>query len=208
MLAFYYGSGSPFAWRVWLALEHKGLPYEQRVISFDKRETQSPEYTKLNPRAKVPVIVDGDFTLYESAAILEYLDERFPDTPRLFPADLRERAIVRRVVRETDHYVGVPVQAIARELFTRAPEQREALDRHIDLVRREVAGYEQAIAGEYLCGALSAADFSLYPLFAMLARFEKRKPDLRWEIGPRVTSWMQRIEALPYFRKTYPPHWT
>ena len=58
-LDFYNGSGSPFAWRVWLALEHKQVPYQIKTLSFDRREHRTPEFLAINPRGKVPAIVDG-----------------------------------------------------------------------------------------------------------------------------------------------------
>src|SRR5689334_16920917 len=103
MLTFYYGSGSPYAWRVWLALEHKQLAYELKTMSFTAGDLRTPEYLAVNPRHRVPAIVDDGFSLYESSAILEYLDEKYPG-PRLFPADLRQRATARRLVREADEY--------------------------------------------------------------------------------------------------------
>src|SRR5947209_18932793 len=75
-LAFYYASGSPYAWRVWLALEHKGIPYERKTLSFDAGDLKTPEFAALNPRRKVPVVVDGGFALYESGALVDCLQER------------------------------------------------------------------------------------------------------------------------------------
>ena len=98
-LTLYYGSGSPYAWKVWLALEHKQLPYELRTLSFDSRENRAPEYLGLNPRGKVPTLVDGDFALWESTVILEYLEDRYPARP-LLPADPQTRAIARRGIAE------------------------------------------------------------------------------------------------------------
>ena len=72
-LTFYYGSGSPFAWRVWLALEHKQIAYELKVLSFDRGDTRTPEFLAINPRGRVPTIVHDGFKLWESLAILEYL---------------------------------------------------------------------------------------------------------------------------------------
>jgi hypothetical protein len=66
---FYYGSGSPYAWRVWLALEHKGIPYHRKTLSFDAGDLKTAEFGALNPRRRVPVLVDDDFALAESAAI-------------------------------------------------------------------------------------------------------------------------------------------
>ena len=64
-LTFYFGSGSPFAWKVWLALEHKGIAYTPKRLSFDADETRKPEFLAINPRGRVPTIVDDGFALYE-----------------------------------------------------------------------------------------------------------------------------------------------
>jgi glutathione S-transferase len=213
-LTFYNGAGSPFAWRVFLALEHKQLPYERVTLSFAKREMQTPEYLRINQRGKVPALRDGEFTLYESAAILEYLDDRYPDAPRLFPADLQERALVRRLVREIDNYAGQAVSTLGKHVFRSAGTERSAyelgaIEHAAQTLRDEAAFFEPLLAGEFLVGVLSAADLSLYPLFAMIARFELRSPDLDVSphLGPRVRAWMRTIEALPYFETTFPEHW-
>ena len=97
-LTLYYGSGSPYAWRAQFALEHKALPYELKVLSFTAGDTRKPEFVALNPRHQVPTLVDGDFVLYESNAIMEYLDEAYPGRGApLFPGDAQSRAIVRRL---------------------------------------------------------------------------------------------------------------
>src|SRR4051812_28625531 len=108
-IAFYYGSGSPMAWRVWLALEHKRLPYDFHLLSFSAGDLQKPEFLAINPRHKVPVIVDDGFSLYESTAIIEYLEQRYPDSGEpLFPRDARAAALVRRTIQEADMYYNVP----------------------------------------------------------------------------------------------------
>jgi glutathione S-transferase len=84
-LRFYCGSGSPPAWKVWLALEHKQIPYELVLLSFQDGDLKKADFLAKNPRGKVPLLEDGAFLLWESAAILEYLEERFPERP-LLPA--------------------------------------------------------------------------------------------------------------------------
>ena len=110
---FYYGSGSPYAWRVWLALEHKGIPYHRKTLSFDAGDLKTAEFGALNPRRRVPVLVDDDFMLAESAAIVEYIEERWPSGPALFARDPRQRAIQRRMVREADDYLADLGQRLA-----------------------------------------------------------------------------------------------
>jgi len=63
-LTLYYLSGSPYAWRVWLALEHKRIPYELKAMSYDAGDFKRPDFLALNPRHRVPVIVDDGFALY------------------------------------------------------------------------------------------------------------------------------------------------
>ena len=82
-LTFYCGSGSPYAWKVWLALEHKAIPYELKVLSFDKGDTKATEFRAINPRGKVPTVVDNGFAIWESGPIVEYLDEAYPQRPLL-----------------------------------------------------------------------------------------------------------------------------
>src|SRR5689334_3643690 len=84
---------SSASYRVRIALALKGLDYEYLPVNIVKDGGQqfSSEYRALNPQARVPLLVDGDFVLAQSLAILEYLESRFPQ-PALVPADARQRA--------------------------------------------------------------------------------------------------------------------
>ncbi len=209
-LTFYYGSGSPYAWRVWLALEYKHIAYELKTMSFSAGDLRKPEYLAINPRRKVPAIADDGFTLYESVAIIEYLDEKYAGS-KLFPGDVRQRALVRRMVQETDQYYAVAMEQLVDQVLFTAPEKWDAgeISEGRQGLTKELNVWESLIQGDYLAGVLSAADFTLYPLIALTLRMEKKKPDLdlRSAIGPKISAWMQRIESLPYFQKTWPPHW-
>lgn len=207
----YYMSGSPYAWRVRLALEHKTVPYELKTVSYDAGDLNTPEYTKLNPRRRVPVIVDDGFVLYESAAIVEYVADKWPGEPLLFSSDLRQRGIQRRMVREVDQYFGAGLEGLVEAiLFT--PQERwsdEKIFAARDTMKKELAMLETGIAGEYLAGALSAVDFTLYPYIALVQRMAKQKsglvtPDF---MGPKIGAWVRRMETMPITQKTWPPHW-
>jgi glutathione S-transferase len=210
-LTFYYGSGSPYAWRVWLALEHKAVAYELKAISFSAGDLTKPEFLALNPRHKVPTIIDDGFSLYESAAIVEYLDEKYPAGHKLFPGSVRQRAVIRRLVREADEYLAHVLDRLVDQVLFTKPEQWDlqeiATGREAFL--NELNTFEGYLAGEWFGGELSAADFTLYPIIALCLRMEKKKPDLnvRGGIGPKIAAWMKRFEALPCYDKTYPPHW-
>jgi glutathione S-transferase len=209
-VVFYYGSGSPYAWRVWLALEHKRIPYEQKTVSFSAGDLRKPEFLAINPRHKVPAIVDEGFSLYESTAIVEYLDEKYP-APKLFPGDVRQRALARRMVQEADQYYAVAMEVLVDQVLFTPPDKWDPnqIAKGREAVAQELVLWESLLRGDYLAGELSAADFTLYPLIALTLRIEKKKTDLdvRGMIGPKVAAWMKRIESLPYFQKTWPPHW-
>ena len=211
-ITLYYGSGSPFAWRVQLALEHKALPYERKVLSFANKETRTPEFMALNPRHHVPTITDGDFVLYESNAIVEYLDEAYPaQGRRLFPGDTRNRAIVRRLICEIDNYTQEATDAVATYAFFTKPEERDPtkLAAGKEAVHEECVMLSKAMRGDYLAGEISAADFALYPLIAFMKRCEVKLPDLDSNamLTPEIRAWKARMEALPFLDKTIPPHW-
>lgn len=211
-ITFHYGSGSPPAWRVWLALEFKGLAYDFKLMSFDAGDLKRPEFLALNPRGRVPTIVDGDFALYESNAIVEYLEEQYPATPQLFPGNSRDRAIVRRWISEIDDGIARLVYELASLVFypSGGPVDPARFTAARDAVVAELGVIAGLMQGDYVAGArITAADFALYPHVAMLARLDSKKPELAL-MGARpaaIAAWAARIEALPFFDKTVPPHW-
>ena len=72
-----WGAGTPRTMRAHWILHELGLSYERRPFGPRSGETQTAEFTKLNPRQKIPVLQDGDFTLAESAAIVTYLADTY-----------------------------------------------------------------------------------------------------------------------------------
>jgi glutathione S-transferase len=211
-LTLYYGSGSPFAWRAQLALEHKALAYELKVLSFSAGDTRKPEFVALNPRHQVPVLVDGDFVLYESNAIVEYVDEAYPGRGApLFPGDAKARALVRRLIEEVDNYYYRANELLMTQAFWKKPEERE-VDKIAEgrkAIVEELALFTKSMRGDFLAGPLSAADYTLFPFVAALWRAEMKLPDLdaAGMLTPELRAWKARIEALPYLDKTIPPHW-
>ncbi|HET6158743.1 MAG TPA: glutathione S-transferase family protein [Dongiaceae bacterium] len=210
-LTFYFGSGSPFAWKVWLTLEHKGIPYTAKQLSFDKDETRTPEFLKINPRGKVPAIVDDGLALSESNAICEYLEEKYPQHP-LLPKDAKGRALVRRLIGEADDSLyEAGSDLMTKVLYTAEAErdQKQIADAKARL-REELAYWRSNLSGDFFANQLSLADFAVYPYMRMPVRLEQRVPGMglkREELPANVAAWMKRIEALPYFERTIPPHW-
>ena len=93
-LKLYGYARSSAAFRVRIALNLKGLNYEDGFVDLRRAEQTAADFLALNPQGLVPVLVDGDVVLTQSPAILEYLDEKWPEPP-LLPAEPAERARVR-----------------------------------------------------------------------------------------------------------------
>lgn len=210
-LTFYYLSGSPFAWRVWLALEHKGIDYTLDVLSSDAGDLKSERYLAINPRGKAPSIVHDGFALYESAAIIEYLEENFTG-PSLWPHDPQARGNARRMMVETDFYLYPPLRRILDELVLKVgvPPDRDVILAARKTVSENLALFAGYTRGTFLAGELpSAADYALYPPTALLRRLSELHPsyELATAIPARLEAWRDAVRALPYFAKTWPPHW-
>jgi len=210
---FYHGHGSPFSWRVWLALEAKAIPYNLKVLSFQNEETRKPEVKAINPRGQVPTLVDGGFAVWESLAILEYLDERFASGAKLYPGDAGNRARVRRLIAETEAYLyREGISPIVDELFWSGDKgpNPERVAKAREKLAAELQYFAAELKGKFLGGdTLTAADCVLAPLIQYCKRITFRKPETKLDelIPPALRDYNQRIEALAYFDKTYPPHW-
>src|SRR5262249_13126243 len=126
MIRFYYGSGSPFSWRVQLVLEEKGLAYEPVLLSFQKGEHKSPEHIERHPHGKGPALEDGAPGWSDSTPIVEYLEDRSPSPPLLPPpGDAVARAQVRLEEAEAVVYFAEAFRALARQVFFTPPEEHD-----------------------------------------------------------------------------------
>ncbi len=153
---------SPYAMSVFVALHEKSLRFEMHTIDLEQGRNHEPGFARASMTHRIPTLVDGDFTLSESSAIDEYLDEAYPPT-RLYPVDIRQRARARQIqawlrsglmpirderpthvifFRPTDKPLSVSAQAAVRTLI----EATEELLPH---------------GGEHLFGRWSIADTDL-----------------------------------------------
>jgi glutathione S-transferase len=213
----YWGSGSPYSWRVLLALEHKGLAYTSHVLSLDMQEHKSPHMLALNPRGRVPTLKDGDYVVFESLAVLYYLDRKYPAKP-LFGTSAEEGAVIMRVCCEYQAYIEEHVMRIARAvLFRRGDPGSDEVTYSMHMAAGEARTIEMRLSkGDWIVGEQpGAADYVIYPgiqlLLRALARPEARDLSSRFlpvEANyPALSRWMKRVEALPGYERTYPPHW-
>src|SRR5579859_1491003 len=91
---------SPYVLSCFVVLREKELPFEVRTVALDQGAQREPTFVEQSLTSRVPVLVDGDFTLSESSAIAEYLEDSYPTPahPRVLPADPRSRARARQVM--------------------------------------------------------------------------------------------------------------
>jgi glutathione S-transferase len=216
-LEVYWGSGSPYSWRVLLALEYKGLAYDSRLLQFSMQEHKSPQMLRMNPRGRVPVLKDGDYVVFESLACLSYLDRKYPEPP-LFGRTPEEAGTIMRVICEYQSYVEDPLTQIVYAAFLDDLDERaEEVTRAMHVVASEARNIEGRLsASDWLAGGqVSAADLVVFPGIMLLLRaMEKREAgDLRARFlplettHPAIARWIRRVEALPGYARTYPPHW-
>jgi len=142
-LALYHNDMSSCAQKVRLMLHEKGLEWESRHLDLRAGEHQKDWYIKLNPRAVVPTLIDGDIVVPESNVINEYLDERFPDQPRR-PANPFGRAKMRLWTKQLDegvHDAGIAILsfglAFRHQYLTRGEAGKAMLESIPDPAKRE-----------------------------------------------------------------------
>jgi Glutathione S-transferase len=213
----YWGSGSPFAWSVLLALEVKGVPYASRLLSFSEGDTKSPEFLAINPRGKVPAIRDGAFTLSESIAILTYIEAKHP-TPPLFGRTPEETGRIWECISAGASYLQPAAEKVIHPLYRGGIAGREDQVREGGReIEAEVDRFADGLATRPFLASegLSAADLVNYPKLALFFRIAVRDELKVLDLGfdawhqrwPSISAWFGRIEALPGYDRTYPPHW-
>jgi glutathione S-transferase len=216
-LELYWGSGSPFAWRAMLTLELKRLLYESKLLEFSKEDHKSPGYLKLNPRGKVPTLKDGDFVLYESLAIMAYLDRKYPEPP-IFGRTPRETGQIWRSISETDSYlVPSSTKLVAPIFFGKGLEKTDEIQEAAATIREELKRVDTALAdSDWLVGSqLSAADIALFPVIQLILRAASKDAAKPLKLGllplaqayPNIANWVKRVESIHGYERTYPPHW-
>ena len=184
----YDSQTSPNCHRVKVVLEEKRLPYELIPVDLKAGEQKKPDFLRLNPYGKVPVIIDGETVLYEYCIINEYLEERYPERP-LMPKDDAQRAGIRILIDYGLNHFAPPYQKLREELRWKAEKERDrqiienAVSQLVSLFQR----LEREIGDKpYLAGEFSLLDAALIPRFL---RMEK------WAVGILPNSSLLRIGA-------------
>jgi glutathione S-transferase len=187
----------PFGQKVRIVLAEKDLSYEMAFVDLRKGEQKRPEFLRLNPFGKVPVLVDEEVVVYDSTIINEYLEDEYPHPP-LLPQDSAMRARARLLEDYADLAFTLPVGVLMAEV--RKPEG----ERDTERVRRTREEVERALSflntslGEhaFLAGDFSVADAAFAPrLMVLQAVGIELKP--QWEPLKR---WIERLAERPSIR--------
>lgn len=191
MITFFTNGFSPFARKVAMALDHKGLPHETvDGLTHANRE----RLIAVNPRAEVPVLVDGDITVVNSADICDYLDRRYPERP-IYPVDLKARVEARALERLAD--VRIDAILLDCSIWTWAerkdqppPGLMEAGQRDLDRIFARIEESLGRFAIPLPFGHLSVAEFAFWPHLAALRPLGFK---LDGERFPRLAAWFQAM---------------
>jgi len=202
---------SPYVLSCFVALLEKKLPFDVQTVALQEGVQRSADYVRTSLTARVPALVDGDFSLSESSAIIEYLEERWPapDHAALLPRDSHQRARARQImawvrsdlmpIREerSAEYVFYPHDTLPPY----APLSRAALravEKLVSLAERVVPA-----DGGPLFGAWCAADTDLAMMLQRLVKTDEPLPAHLRAFAER--EW-QRPSVQAYVSATRPPH--
>jgi glutathione S-transferase len=215
MLEIFWASGSPYAWRVLLTAELKRIPYEAKLLDFSKGDLRTPAFLQLSPRGKVPVIRDGPVVMTESLAIMSYLERKYREPP-LFGRTPEETGKIWVAIFDFESYLREPITTINRWVFGDDP-RTPAIDDANAKARIEIDRFEKRLAtAKWLVGDIpTAADVVWFPPMRTLVRAGVRAEARARQLGlfpfvevfPVIGAWIKRVEALPGYDRTFPPHW-
>ena len=194
MIKLYDFPQSPHCQKVRLALTEKDLSYEKVFVDLTKNEQKTPEFLRLNPYGKVPVLIDDDEIVYDSTIINEYLEDEYPHPP-LMPTQSGERARVRMFEDFADNSFTAQGNLLVAELRKPAEQvDRERVQRYRADLLRVLEFLERQLEGkEYIVRTFSLADLAFVPRLLTL-------PNLGVEIPARLRSvlaWSERLKQRP-----------
>ena len=199
---FYFGSMSGNSTRAAFGLLEAGAPFRPHRLDTRAGENRSAGYLAVNPMGKIPSLVDGALTLWESNAINWYVAEKLPGA-RLLPSSIEGRALVQRwLFFQSAHVTPACVQVFrATNPRVQAFWNTKGDPQLADAARKELARYlpvlDAALASrEWLEGDFSLADVAYAPHLALIA-----EGGFDFSPWPKLRAWLDRLLARPAWRK-------
>jgi glutathione S-transferase len=199
-LRVYYHPLSTFSQRVRIALLEKQIAAELVEVDLFSRAQHNPEYLSKNPYARVPTIEENGLLLYESTAILEYLEATRPSPP-LLPADARLRAVVAMHLRLCDLELAEPARAILlpkrflpkdQWRTDRMEKSKARIQKHLTILETQLEGREYLVDDRFTLAEVCYAPFLQF------------LPMLEVTPGPATAAWAARLLERPSVKQTKP----
>jgi glutathione S-transferase len=188
---------SSWSMRPWLALKARNIAFDEVSIPLYTGDADKQRILKFTRSGKVPALVDGDVTIWDSLAIIEYLAERFPDA-RLWPQDAALRAHARSVSAEMHSGFAALRDECGMNLHRPVGAKALSANARADIARIQESWAEcrerYGKLGPYLFGAFSGAD-------AMYAPVVHRFRTYAIEVSPEIRNYMATMMALPAFQE-------
>jgi glutathione S-transferase len=195
---------SPNTRKVQAVVAALDMPVEFAVVDLGKGEQRKPEYLAINPTGRAPTLVDGDFVLWESNAIMQYLADLRPNS--LWPENARTRADINRwqcwqLAHWNEGTQRLIFQRLVKPLLKIGEPDAAEIKRGEELFHRDAAMLESWLAKrKYVVGTgPTLADYSIAAPLAYVK--EAKIPVDRY---PNLQAWYARFEAEPGWQKTRP----
>lgn len=199
--------GSPFLRSVEIALKEKDVPYHLHVMS--PAEMKTPEHLKLHPFGRIPIFEHDGFRVYETQAIIRYLDEIFIHPP-LTPGNPKDRTRMNQVIGIIEWYffpkAAAPIafNRIIGPKLLGLPSNEEAIAEAMPMARTAFAELDHLLGDKpYFTGeTISVADIMLGAQLDLLATTPEGSQLIS---GTRLEAWLERMRSRPSFLATLPP---
>jgi glutathione S-transferase len=200
MLKLHFAPNSRAVRSLWL-LEELGLEYELNRMDFHPKDLKSDAHRARHPLGRIPVLEDGDITLWESGAIAEYILERHKNGGLKPSSDAPNYPIYLQWFHYCEGMVMPPINTIVVQTILLPPERRDetALGQAQRLLARAVQPVEDDMVGkDYLAGEFTAADTMLGHAIMMSQRMGIVTDD-----HPNLTAYIERLKARPALQKAF-----
>ncbi|MGL5064972.1 MAG: glutathione S-transferase family protein [Microcoleus sp.] len=198
MVKLYYTPLSMNSRRVWVALLEKQIPFELIEINFDG-DHLGPEFSAINPFHRIPVLIDGDFTLVESLAILDYLEAKYPTTS-LLPTEAKALGIVRMVEMLTLNELMQAMFPLTRQMLGVPGDSEEKVEKSKQQIVTVLKFFEKLLAegGTYFAGE----KFTLAEVVAGTAVPSLEMFGFSFDEYPKLQQWLGRLAVRESWQQT------
>ena len=196
---------SPNTWQIRALADYLGVPLECEFVDLTKGGSRTPAFLAINPTGRTPALVDGDFKLWETLAIMQYVASKKPSA--LWPNDARIRADITRWQSwnlahwNRDVWSAVLSERLVKKILNLGPPDEAVVAKGVAAYEKEAAMLDAHLAKQkhLVSNTLTIADFAV-----AAPVFYAKEAGLPVEPYPHLRGWFERIAALPCWGVTAP----